>query len=990
MEDYREAFGKAAALISYERERFTAQAEFARQLAARTPEKARDWDALLGRAGETVARAAATGDAEGVRAAVREAESVLAPIGRAAKKHVIHCVGHAHIDMNWQWSWPETVSVTVDTITTVLRLMDEFPGFVFSQSQASVYRILEEHRPDLLSAVKKAVAAGRWEVTASHWVETDKNMVSGEGLCRHLLYTRAYMRDLFGLKPEDVPIDWSPDTFGHAHSVPTYLERGGVKYVYLHRPGGHGEPQPRPQAFLWQAPDGARVLVRNDMRLGYNGVVGPRMVSASLLPMMEERGLPFTMFVYGVGDHGGGPTRRDVARVLDMAQWPVFPDIRFSTARAFFQRLEKEAERLPVIDGELNAEFTGCYTTQTLIKKANRHGERRLLEAETASLFAGRVAGGSHRYAPAAFLPYWRDHLFSHFHDILPGSGVRDTRTYTHGLYQGIAAFASSVRTQALRALAARVDTGAAANAPGAAANAPGAAGLPVDLPSSLQPWGQGAGAGNGTAEGAQSRYNPGLGAGRHPFVVFNMIQSDANEVVEAMIWDPGWGWEEAKADSIRFLVEGPDGESVTAQVLERGNYWGHRFQRIAFPSAVKGFGYARYLVSEEAGPEAASSAPEAATDSPGANGTRLTGPAVICRYTSYERSPEGMENGFLRLDIDTRTGGIRRLLDKTCGAVLEGRGAPLLEFLLERPRSMSAWQVEHAGPTEAPEVVKMERLSNGPWKAEIAVHLRVRRSSLRLVYELRAGDPRLHLGVTCTWFERGDDETGTPALRLSLPMGVESPRTSYEIPFGSVERRMAHGEEVPALRWARVSGMQAGKAVSWVLVNDSKHGHSFQEGTLRLTLIRSSSDPDPLPEIGEHEVHGALQCMAAESGDGEAMLAAAAFDHPPVVVATDAHAGDLPASGAFLTVRGGGIVSALKQAEDGDGLVLRAFNPDPRPSELLLEAAERMGRVKAVQEIDVLERPEAESMVCLEKGVVKMSIEPRSLGTARVRWEKP
>jgi len=968
MNDVQEAFGKAAALVAYERERFTAEADFARQLAARTPEKAREWDTLLSRAGDIVARAASRGGAEGVKAAVREAEAELSPIGRAAKKLVIHCVGHAHIDMNWMWSWPETVSVTVDTVTTVLRLLDEFPAFVFSQSQASVYRILEEHRPDLLERVRKAVAAGRWEVTASHWVEADKNMVSGEGLCRHLLYTRAYMKDLFGLEPEDVPIDWSPDTFGHAHSVPTYLERGGVKYVYLHRPGMHGEPQPRPQAFLWQAPDGARVLVRNDMRLGYNGVVGPGVLRDGLLSMMDERGLPFTMFVYGVGDHGGGPTRRDLSRVLDMAGWPVFPEVRFSTARAFFRRLEKEAERLPVLERELNGEFTGCYTTQTLIKRANRYGERGLLEAEAASVIAGRVLGDERAWAPAAFRPSWRDHLFSHFHDILPGSGVRDTRTYTHGLYQGIAAFSSSVRTRALRALADRVGSEAPC--------------LPADFPPTRADRGQGAGAGSGAADGAPSGYNPGEAAGRYPFVVFNLAQSDSLEVVEVPVWDPGWGWEEGKAETLRFRVEGPDGEESPAQVLERGSYWGHGFQRIAFPVSVKGFGYARYVVREAAAPLAASE--------PGIReAARQISLPVACPYASYERGPYGLENAFLRLDLDPATGGILRLLDKEGGAQLSGRGVPLLEFLTERSRPMSAWQIEHAGPAEAPEVVKIERLSDGPWKARIAVDLRVRRSTLRLDYELRAGDPRLHLAVTGTWAERGGKEAGTPVLRLSLPMGLESPRVAYEIPFGSVERRTAYGEEVPALRWARVDGLQAGREVSWLLANDCKHGHSFQDGFLRLTLIRSSWDPDILPEIGVHEVHCILCRLPAGAGDGEAMKRAEAFDHPPVAVATDAHAGDLPPAGAFLTVRGGGVVSALKGAEDGDGLVLRAFNPGALPAELLLEPGPLMGRVRAVQEIDVLERPESESMVSLEKGVVKMSMEPRSIGTARVRWEK-
>jgi alpha-mannosidase len=98
-------------------------------------------------------------------------------------------------------------------------------------------------------------------------------MVGGESLCRHLLYTRAYMRRLFGLRPADVPIDWSPDTFGHSATAPTYLTRGGVKYLYLHRPGM--QTASKPGAFWWEGPDGSRVLVRNDMELGYGGQIRP-------------------------------------------------------------------------------------------------------------------------------------------------------------------------------------------------------------------------------------------------------------------------------------------------------------------------------------------------------------------------------------------------------------------------------------------------------------------------------------------------------------------------------------------------------------------------------------------------------------------------------------------------------------------------------------------------------------------------------------------
>ena len=466
----------AAAQLAYEHERFSSERRFAGWLLSHD-DKLRDrWEGPLEQAAAQIGAAFGTADLSGIRSAVRSAESQLAGLGEEAKRYTVYCAGHAHMDMNWMWGWPETVSATIDSITTVLRLLDEFPGFVFSQSQASIYRILEEYRPDLLEEAKRHVASGRWEVTASHWVETDKNIVTGESLARHLLYTREYMERLFGLAPEDVPIDWAPDTFGHAHTVPDYLVRGGVRFVYLHRPGADAGP-PKPGLFRWQGPGKGQVIVHNDMYYGYNGVIGPHIGTDVLTARAEETGLPFALYVYGVGDHGGGPTRADVSKVLDMNEWPIFPSIKFSTAKAYFERVEAEATSLPVLDKELNFEFTGCYTTQTIIKRGNRLGEQRLLAAEFAASVASRL--DAMRYPHAMLEERWRDHLFNHFHDILPGSGVHDTRTYTHGLYQKIVAAAGAIETQALRLIADRIDTRDAGDstADPAAAGTPAAGG---------------------------------------------------------------------------------------------------------------------------------------------------------------------------------------------------------------------------------------------------------------------------------------------------------------------------------------------------------------------------------------------------------------------------------------------------------------------------------------------------------------------------------
>jgi len=146
-------------------------------------------------------------DGKPVKEAALAAEEALLPMSAAVKSYTLHCVAHAHIDMNWMWGFPETAAVTMDTFRTMLDLMKEYPQFTFSHSQASTYRIVEKHDPEMLAEIKARVKEGRWEVTASTWVEADKNMPNGESLARHALYTKRYLSDLLGVDPDDLSLD---------------------------------------------------------------------------------------------------------------------------------------------------------------------------------------------------------------------------------------------------------------------------------------------------------------------------------------------------------------------------------------------------------------------------------------------------------------------------------------------------------------------------------------------------------------------------------------------------------------------------------------------------------------------------------------------------------------------------------------------------------------------------------------------------------------
>ena len=935
-------------------ERIASQIRFGRWLCDTNPDLREEWTRLLDDAEARVAAVMDRGSVDDLENAISDAEAMFTPLGETAKSHTIYCVGHAHIDMNWQWSWPETVAVTNDTFTSVLRLMDEFPSFVFSQSQASVYRIIEKYNPPMLDDIAAKIQEGRWEVTASHWVETEKNIVSAESLCRHILYTRKYLKELFAIEPEDVRIDWSPDTFGHAHTVPTYLAGGGIKYLYHHRPGVHGE-QPRPRVFWWQAPDGSRVLAWNDMAFGYNGQIRPDPILRSLAETHREARLPFSLFVYGVGDHGGGPTRRDLLYGLEMGRWPLFPVLTFSRADSFYELLEEKSKDLPVLDYELNFEFTGCYTSQSLIKKANRFAEKKLIGAEIAAVVARASVGNTYRYD--IFEEGWRNTLFGHFHDIIPGSGVRDTRTYSHGLYQETVAGTGSITAIALRALAGKVDTLAAAGSASPATRTIAA------------------GVGKGTENGGMSQYEYSAEGGARCVLLFNPLPYRREEVVETTIWEGFEPW--VAMESVEFAATSPEGATAGAQVLERGTYWGHRFVRIAYPVDVPAIGYAVYVIRE-------SNTETAAGES------RHLGIEHVCRYAVYERGPEGIENDLIQVEIDPSTGGLRSLLDKATGIEFVGGETPIrpvLRHVVERPRTMSAWEIEHHGPEIDPELLAIERIDRGPIVASITLKYRIKDSTAFVTYRVQQGDPNLYLQLEIEWNERGGADVGTPTLRLAVPAVMADPTTDYEIPFGSITRAMTRGEEVPALRWASVSGKIGSADAGLLLMNDCKHGHSLNDGSLYLTLIRSSFEPDSHPEIGNHQINCAIRPFTGPLEVPAAIHHARIFDHPIEVSGTDIHEGALPAKLEAIAWSSDSLVlDAVKMAEDGTGIICRIHNPTDGEGGGTLELSKEIfGPAKHAVATDLMERAAGGSSVSFGNGRATVTVPPRGICTAKI-----
>jgi alpha-mannosidase len=365
------------------------------------------------------------GDQSGFDAALKAAQDKLQELGPWVKQFRIRAVGNSHVDMAWLWPWTETVELVRNTFRSALDMMHEYPGFAYSASSARTYEWMEEKYPSLFQEIQQRVKEGRWEIVGGMWVEPDLNMPGGESLTRQILIGKQYFKTKFGV---DVKVGWNPDSFGYNWQLPQIYKKSGIDYFVTQKLLWAHEFTTFPyKLFWWEAPDGSKLLTYfpHDYGSLMEAVPMAEDVAAwtsSMYPGTgKETGM---MYLYGVGDHGGGPTRTmlDGATRL-MTPGVVFPKVEFGTAGAFFADLEKQSDlKIPVWKNELYFQYhRGVFTTQAETKKRIRDTEETLLDAEKYASLAHlyRLA-----YPQEEFTAAWKGLLFDQFHDIMPGSGI--------------------------------------------------------------------------------------------------------------------------------------------------------------------------------------------------------------------------------------------------------------------------------------------------------------------------------------------------------------------------------------------------------------------------------------------------------------------------------------------------------------------------------------------------------------------------------------
>ncbi len=872
---------------------------------------------------------------EGVlsKTACFKAEEIIMPCKDSAKEYKLLLCGHAHIDMNWLWGYQETVAITLSTFRTVLNLMKQYPTFKFSQSQAACYQIVEEYDPDLIEEIKERIAEGRWEVTASAWVETDKNMPNTESLLRHIRYTKSYLKNNWGIDPDKLEVDFSPDTFGHSTNIPEINNYGGVKYYYHCR--GNADQN---ALYRWKAPSGKEILIYKE-QYWYNSGITPHIATGIFDISKRSAGFKTGLIVYGVGDHGGGPTRRDIERALEMMEWPVYPTIEFSTFHEFFHEAESIRDQLPVVEKELNFIFRGCYTTQSRIKKANRKSEAVLTDAEALMAFA--QAEANKKYSREKHEKAWQNVLFTHFHDIITGSCIQDSREHAMGLYANTIAYANTQYQKAATVISEMTDTSAIE--------------IDNDIENSLSE-----GAGGGFNMNANSGVpSPERGCGKvRIFNIFNPVAIKRNTLSEITVWD----W---VGDMKLLTVEDVNGNPIKFQLLngELATYWDHKFFRILVDTELPSLGYKTIIIKEK----------------------EATGYPVYLQGGQQQGPKEDfvMENGLVRVVIDRQTACVKSFIDLENGVeyIEKGKEASFLHITMERD-TCDGWQIGRYLKTESINAPIEINSRGGSLRKSVAAKYNVgKQSKIEIEAILEANSKAINFKIKVDWGEVAGETI--PLLTFNVPFSFRTDKYLFDVPAGS-QYRAPQKEDLPGLQYAAAI-KDDGTALA--LIPDSKYGYRTSENEFAVTLINTSRQnmdlgPDPYPDRNQHEINIAL--VITKDCPKLIEETATIINHATYYVPTGAHKGPLPTEMSFMEFdANSSVISAILPSENGGEMSVRFYETCGKDDNVKIKLAKTPKSAICIDLNDKI----LESDVAVKGNEISVSVKANCIGTIKITY---
>ncbi len=367
---------------------------------------------------------------------------------RAGRRPAVHLICNAHLDPVWQWRWEEGASEALSTFRVAVGLLAEHPRLIFCHNEAVLYRWVERLDPDLFRRIARLVQAGRWVVAGGWNLQPDVNLPGIESIIRQIAEGRRYFQDRFGVAPR---VAWSFDAFGHGAGLPQVLKQAGYK-MYIHMRPQPGELDLPSDLYRWRGADGSEILAcRIAVGLYHTEYdnIEERLKSGVELALEKNRDVPV---FWGIGDHGGGPTRRDLVRIDALAAGERRVRIFHSTPERFLAAVSEAGRKAPVVRGDLQRCFTGCYTSLSRIKRRALANLGLLVQTEALRAAAWWTRGLD--YPEDRLGGAWRAHLFNDFHDILPGTCVEAAERDALDLYGKSEAEARCLRLEAAASFA--------------------------------------------------------------------------------------------------------------------------------------------------------------------------------------------------------------------------------------------------------------------------------------------------------------------------------------------------------------------------------------------------------------------------------------------------------------------------------------------------------------------------------------------------------
>lgn len=302
------------------------------------------------------------------------------------KDKKLHMIGNAHLDPVWLWNWQEGFQEVKATFRSALDRMKEDENFIFTCSSAVFFEWVEKNNPGMFAEIKKRVEEGRWEIVGGWYIQPDCNIPSGESYVRQGLYGQRYFNEKFG---KMAVTGYNVDSFGHNGNLPQILKKSGLdNYVFMRpMPLEKGLPG---RVFWWKSEDGSKVLA---YRIPYEYCTWGKDLEkyTERLKCELEDGEDDLMMFYGVGNHGGGPTRENLKSIYALNAREDMPVMEMGTTSEFFETIRSNGKEYHQVTGDLQHHASGCYSVMSRIKRENRRAENLLLAAEAWSTIASQA-----------------------------------------------------------------------------------------------------------------------------------------------------------------------------------------------------------------------------------------------------------------------------------------------------------------------------------------------------------------------------------------------------------------------------------------------------------------------------------------------------------------------------------------------------------------------------------------------------------------------